>query len=108
MNPFVLYFDKDALRSALVKALRSRDLAVVTASEAGDDEASDEGHLVYAAARDYVVYTFNASDFYRLHTEWLSEGRQHAGIILGQQQRYSVGEQMRRIMKLRTAVPPRT
>jgi len=35
-----------------------------------------------------------------LHTELLAMGKTHAGIILIAQQRYTVGDQMRRILKL--------
>src|SRR5205823_4974979 len=28
------------------------------------------------------LYTFNVSDFYRLHTQWVNAGRVHAGILL--------------------------
>jgi len=37
---------------------------------------------------------------YILHTTYLAEGKSHAGIILARQQHYSVGEQMRRLLKL--------
>ena len=30
----------------------------------------------------------------------MREGKNHAGIILGQQQRYSLGEQMRRLLRI--------
>lgn len=43
---------------------------------------------------------FNASDFCRIHTEFLSQGRSHTGIILAPQRRYSIGERMRRLLKL--------
>lgn len=39
-------------------------------------------------------------DFYRIHREYLAHGQSHAGIILARQQRYSVGEQTRRLLKL--------
>ncbi|WP_228056304.1 hypothetical protein [Microcoleus sp. LEGE 07076] len=35
-----------------------------------------------------------------MHSQFLAEDRNHAGIILAQQQRYSVGEQMRGILNL--------
>ena len=47
-----------------------------------------------------VLYTCNMADFYRLHTNYLTQGKTHAGIILACQQRYSIGEQMRRLLKL--------
>ena len=47
-----------------------------------------------------VLYTFNRGDFYRLHTQYLTEGKYHRGIILAPQQRYSIGEQLRQILEL--------
>jgi hypothetical protein len=47
-----------------------------------------------------VLYCFNVRDFHRLHAEFIVQGRSHAGIILAKQQHYSVGEQMKRLLKL--------
>jgi len=38
--------------------------------------------------------------------EWINAGREHSGMILGAQQRFSVGEQLRRILRVRSAVSP--
>ena len=49
--------------------------------------------------------SFNVRDYCRLHAEFLVQGRSHAGIILAKQQQYSVGEQMRRLLKLIATKP---
>ena len=87
------------MRNALVIALRARGVDVLTALEAGMIERSDEEHLDYATAQGRVLCSFNVGDFYRLHTTYITQGKSHAGIILARQQRYSVGEQMRRLLK---------
>ncbi len=94
------YFDEDALRISLARALRERGVDVLTAEEAGMRERDDEEHLEFATARGRVLYSFNTGDFCRIHTEYIVSNKSHAGIILGQQQRYSVGEQMRRLMRI--------
>ena len=94
-----LYLDEDSMRRALVIALRARGVDVLTALEAGMIERSDEEHLDYATAQGRVLYSFNVVDFYRLHTAYMTQGKSHAGIILARQQRYSVGEQMRRLLR---------
>jgi len=99
-----LYFDEDAMDKYLVRALQARGVEVVTAIEAGLVERPDEDHLAYAAAQGRVLYGFNVGDYYRLHAAFLSAEKTHAGIILARQQRYSAGEQMRRILKLMAAV----
>ena len=85
---------------ALVRALRARGVDVTTALDDGMIERSDAEHLDYATAQGRVLYTFNVGDFYHLHTSYLAQGKSHAGTILARQQRYSVGEQMRRLLKL--------
>lgn len=52
------------------------------------------------AAHGRALFSSNIRDFYGLHTTFLMQGRSHAGIILVQQQHYSMGEQMRRLLKL--------
>jgi uncharacterized protein DUF5615 len=95
-----LYLDDDSLAKALVKALRDNRIDVVTTIEARMNGRDDEEHLAYAAEQGRVLCSFNTRDFYRIHSEWLAEGKSHAGIILAQQQRYSVGEQIRRLLRL--------
>jgi hypothetical protein len=95
-----LYIDEDSMRGALVLALRARGVDVITALDAGMIERSDMEHLEYATAQGRVLCTFNIADFYRLHTTYLSQGKTHTGIILMPQQRYTVGEHMRRLLKL--------
>lgn len=87
--------------SDLVAALRSRGVTVITALDAGLAQKPDQEQLAFATQRGCVLYTFNVSDFYRLHTQWVRAGREHAGMILAPQQRFSVGEQLRRILRLR-------
>src|ERR1700736_6259687 len=89
------------MHSRLVAALRSRGVFVITVMDAGLTEKPDEEQLSFATERECVLYTFNVSDFYRLHTQWIGAGREHAGMILAPQQRFLVGEQLRRILHLR-------
>ena len=95
-----LYLDEDAMDQDLVRALRMRALDVITALDSGMIERRDDEHLDYASAQGRVLYSFNVADFYRLHREYLSEGKSHSGIILAPQQRYSVGSQMLGLLKL--------
>jgi hypothetical protein len=87
----------------LVAALRYRGVTVSTALDAGLIGRPDDEQLAFAAEHACVLYTFNVSDFYRLHTVWTAAEREHAGIILAPQRRYSVGEQLSRILRLRAA-----
>ena len=95
-----LYLEEDSQDRDLVTALRARGVDVMTASEADLIERFDHEQLAWAATQGRALYSFNVGDFYQLHTLWLTQGRSHTGLILARQQRYSVGEQMRRLLML--------
>jgi hypothetical protein len=99
-----LYIDEDAMTTEVIAGLRFLRMDVVTTEEAGMRQSSDEDQLEFAKARSRVLYTLNRKDFLRIHTEWASTGRGHAGIILGEQKRYSPREQIRKLSKLMKAV----
>ena len=98
-----LYLDEDSQDRYLVRALRARAVDVVTALEVNMIERDDDEQLEWATSQGRAIYSFNVADFYRLHTLLLKEGKSHGGIILARQQQYSVGEQMRRLLKLISA-----
>src|SRR5438270_13548501 len=85
---------------AVVHGLRARGVDVVTAMEAGLIEQEDGEHLTSAAAEQRTLYSFNVGDFQRLHTAWMQQNKSHAGIVLARQQSLTVGEQVRRLLKL--------
>lgn len=95
-----LYVDEDSQDSTLMRALRSRGVDVIAASEAGMNGRPDEEQLRWASSHNRVLYSCNVRDFYKLHTSTLTSGESHAGIILAPQQQYSIGEQLRRLLKL--------
>ena len=88
------------MRHALVMALRAQGIEVITAIEAKMIGRKDEEHLNYATQQGCVLYSFNRGDFYHLHTLYLIQGKSHAGIILANQQQYTVSEEVRRLRKL--------
>jgi hypothetical protein len=54
------------------------------------------------------LYSFNVSDYMTLHVAYMLAGKHHAGLVLSQQQRYGVGEQMRRLLRLVQMKPAET
>ena len=95
-----LYLDEDAMSQGLVAALRRRGIDMMSASDARMVGHPDEEHLKYAAGQGRVLYSFNVADYHLLHTNFLNQGLSHAGIVLAQQSRYSIGEQTRRLLRL--------
>ncbi len=95
-----LYRDEDTMGKGLVRALRSRSIEVVVAYEVGMAGQEDTEHLSYSTSQGLVLYSFNRGDYMDVHTSLLESGLSHAGIILGANNRYSIGEQMRRLVRL--------
>ena len=101
MSRIRFYLDEDIQSHALVAGLRARMADVLTSSEAGRNETDDDVQLAFATQEDRVVVTCNVVDFPRLHREVLAAGREHAGIVIVPQQRWQVGEIVRRLLALR-------
>jgi hypothetical protein len=98
MNYISWYLDEDVIQKSLIEALLKENLDVVTTSEANKLGYSDEQQLTWAKEHNRVIYTFNVGDFCRLHKFFIQEGKSHAGIVLGQQQRYSIGQQLQGLL----------
>lgn len=95
-----LYLDEDASSRSLARGLRTRGIDVLTAAEAEQLQRDDLSQLEFATAQGRVIYTYNVGHFHQLHTRWILEGRNHSGIILAAQSRFTIGEQLRRVLKL--------
>ena len=92
--------DEDSSDNDLLRALRVREIDVAAAWDVGMGARSDAEQLRWATEHGRVLYSSNRGDFYRIHSEWMRLGEAHGGMILGIQQRFSVGEQMRRWVRL--------
>ena len=71
-----------------------------TVLEEGESEKDDIEQLEYATQQGRAIYTFNVGHFCQLHREYLAQRKSHAGIIVVYRQRYSVGEQIKRLSHL--------
>jgi Domain of unknown function (DUF5615) len=100
-----LYLEEDSMSHALVRGLRARGADVVTALKESMIQRNDEEHLEFAAKTGRVLYSFNVADFYDIHSRYLSAGNEHAGLILTRQQQFTVGEQLRRLLRLIAKIP---
>lgn len=100
MSQILLYIDEDAIDERFVTALKARQVDVLTVADVGMLHRSDEAQLDWAREHHRVLFTFNIRDFYQLHSDCLMQGGSHAGMILALQQRHSIGELLRGVMKL--------
>ncbi len=65
--------------------LRRRGFDVLTTVDAGNGGATDADQLAYAVHEGRCLFTFNRGDFANLHSQYLADGRHHAGILLSPQ-----------------------
>lgn len=79
-----LYLDEN-VPEAVSTALRLRGYDVLTVKDVGRKGLSDPEQLKYAYSQDRVIFTFNVADFYKIHSEFMKEDLDHAGIILSRQ-----------------------
>ena len=84
MAPIRFFTDEDVYGSVAPK-LREKGLDAASTPEANRLGESDESQLESAAQGGRVLLTFNVGHFARLHHEWLSGSRHHAGIIVSSQ-----------------------
>ncbi len=92
-----LYTDADVNKKLAAK-IREHGFDATSALEVKTNSLDDEPQLEYAAAQDRAILTHNQQHFAPLHEKWLSEGREHAGIILSP--RIEIGELLRRTLRL--------
>jgi len=92
-----LYLDEDTIARALVAGLRARGADVQTVVEAGLRGKDDNVHLEWAAAHKRTLYTFNVSDFCKLHRRIELTASQRESIL-------AISEERRRIRWLQVTV----
>jgi hypothetical protein len=88
------------MKQSLVVALRNAGVDVMTASDVNRTGYVDEEQLIWATQHGRVLYSANIKDFCLIHSTLMAQGESHTGIILVQQQRYSVGKQLRGLLNL--------
>jgi len=70
---------------------------VLTTVEADRCGTTDRDQLAFATQLGRSIYTFNVGDFALLHRDHLRQDIDHTGIIVVPDQRYSIGEKIRRL-----------
>jgi uncharacterized protein with PIN domain len=85
----------------LADALRLRGYDATSCHSAGraNQSISDHDQIVFATGEGRAIYTFNATDFRRLHTLWGATAREHAGIIISEDLNDDLAEMTRRLQR---------
>lgn len=99
----VPYFDED-FDLNVMDALREQGYEVYSARDEGfttaklGSKVSDVEQLAYAVSHAWTVVTFNRGDFANLHSEYLSKGWEHNGIVVSLQ--VETGRAVRALLNL--------
>ena len=97
MAPIAFYLDEH-VQLALAEAMRARGVDVLTTQEAGNTGVADMRQLAFATENKRSLFSYNKGHFARIHYQWMSIHRPHAGIILSDQM--TISSVLRRLMKL--------
>ncbi|MGH7128583.1 MAG: DUF5615 family PIN-like protein [Planctomycetaceae bacterium] len=92
------------VKAAIVAGLLRHGMDVVTAFERNLASAEDEELLEAATAEGRLMLT-NDTDFLRIHSDWMNQGRSHIGIVFWRQD-LPIGEAIRRIVQYALQTPP--
>ncbi len=92
-----LLSDED-VHASLAEALRKRGYDAVHLQELDRKGLSDAEQLAYAAAQERCFISFNIKDFVLLHNLYVTEEKEHWGILVSKQR--PVGEVLRRLLAL--------
>lgn len=85
MTPIQIYLDED-VHPLIAHALRLRGWTALTTVEARRQGTSDLQQIEFAAENDYVLLSYNVTDFPRLHYEFIGAGNHHCGVIVATQE----------------------
>ncbi|WP_425396602.1 DUF5615 family PIN-like protein [Aeoliella sp.] len=97
MSNIRLFIDEDVY-GAVTIALRAAGVDVTSTPETGRISESDVSQLEWAIQEQRAIVTFNVGDFVELHTNWLTAGQHHCGIIVSSQR--PIGDVIARLLNL--------
>lgn len=90
----IKFYTDEHIHPAVVAALRTRGVDVLTAQEANLLSVSDNRHLDFASQQGRVLFSFDAA-FTRLH----AAQHPHTGIIFASRQT-PIGQQVRSLLRI--------
>ena len=90
-------YTNESVDVAVAQGLKRRGIDAWSVRDVGNLGLSDEAQLHYATKESAVIFTHD-DDFLRLPHEWTQQGHEHWGIIYVRQDKFSIGEYIRRLI----------
>ena len=79
-----IYLDED-VHQKVAYSLRAKGFDILSTVETHNRSLSEREQLEYAISLKRTILTFNIRDYIKLHKEYMTEGREHFGIIISPQ-----------------------
>ena len=92
-------YTNESVPVAVAEGLKRRGVDAFTARDAGNLGLSDEQQLTFAHLQGAVIFTHD-DDFLKIAHDWRAAAHDHSGIIYLHQQRFRLGEIIRRLKVL--------
>lgn len=100
-NPPKLHLNEH-LSPRLGSQLRRYGFDVTSSQETELLSDDDSAQLAHSASQQRAILTFNSTDFVALHEQYMTDGKEHWGIVLSTEEPISV--LMRRLLRLLNSV----
>lgn len=99
-------YTNESVPVAIAAGLKRRGIDAISARDSGNLGLSDEEQLEYAHNQRAVIFTHD-DDFLRLARLWARHrGRPHSGVIYVHQEKFTVGERIRRLTEVASIFDP--
>jgi hypothetical protein len=92
------FFTDEDVYPHIAEELTRSGFDAVSAQAAGRLHEDDPSQLFWAASQSRSLVSFNVRDYARIHTEWMQQNLEHAGIIVSAQ--VDIGLLRRRLIRL--------
>lgn len=89
-------YTNESVHVAIAEGLKRRGIDARSCRDVGNYGLTDEQQLGYACKNGFVIFTHD-DDFLKLSAKYMTQGKEHPGMIYSHQRDYSIGECIRRI-----------
>lgn len=89
-------YTNESVSVAIAEGLKRRGIDAQSCRDAENYGLTDEQQLDYACRNNLVIFTHD-DDFLKLNAKYVTQGKEHPGIIYAHQKNYGIGECIQRI-----------
>ena len=102
MGEIRIYTD-ESVDVAITQGLQRRGVDTSSARDRNKLGLTDEEQLIFAGEEKAAIFTHD-TDFLRIATQWIDEGKTHFGVIYCHQTAYGIGDRIRNLKILVTVL----